>query len=154
MAAPAPVANVAAFLKAIQRSALFSADALEKIRQQATDTPDPKQLARDLVRGGLLTRWQAAQLLHGFHALTIGKYKLLDELGAAPTGRLYLAEHAQMGRRHTLKVLARRLAGNPQAVKQFLTSAQNACGLDHHNISHVYDVNQEGDKHYVVMEHV
>src|SRR5262249_49046160 len=27
-------------------------------------------------------------------------------------------------------------------------------GLEHRNISHVYDVNQEGDKHYIVMEHV
>src|SRR5436190_21145784 len=59
-----------------------------------------------------------------------------------------------MGRRHTLKVLAKRLASNPVAVKQFLTSAQNACSLDHRNISRVYDVSQDRIGHYVVMEHV
>jgi serine/threonine-protein kinase len=125
-------------------------------RDLAVKLPEPKQLARDLVKLGILTRWQAEQLLYGYHRLVIGKYKLLDQLGTAPTGRLYLAEHAQMGRRHTIKVLAKRLAANPQAVKQFLAAAQTACGLDHRNISHVYDVIQDHERHshYIVMEYV
>src|SRR5205085_5719067 len=81
-------------------------------------------------------------------------YELRDQNGTAATGRLYLAEHTQMGRRHKLKVLARRLAANPDAVKHFLDSARRACSLDHRNISHVYDVNQDRIGHYVVMEHV
>src|SRR5687768_4092765 len=57
---------------------------------------DSKALARELVKRGTLTRWQAAQLLHGYSTLTIGKYRLLDQLGSGETGRVYLAEHAQM----------------------------------------------------------
>jgi serine/threonine protein kinase len=154
MAALTPVASVEALVSAIQKSGLLAADKLGKVREAATATTDPKQFARELVKDGTLTKWQAGQLLHGYHLLIVGKYKLLDQIGTAPTGRLYLAEHAQIGRRHTLKVLAKRLASKPQAVKQFLSAAQNACGLDHHNISHVYDVNQDGDRHYVVMDYV
>jgi eukaryotic-like serine/threonine-protein kinase len=154
MAALTPVASVDALVSAIQKSGLLTADKLKKLREAAAQVTDPKQLARDLVKDGTLTKWQAGQLMHGYHLLVLGKYKLMEELGAAPTGRVYLVEHAQIARRHTLKVLAKRLASNPQAVKHFLASAQNACGLDHRNISHVYDVNQEGDRHYVVMEYV
>ena len=154
MAALTPVASVEALVSAIQKSGLLSADALEKVRAAAAKTSDPKIVVRDLLKDGTLTKWQAGQLLHGYHQLTLGKYKLLDQLSSSPTGRVYLVEHSQMARRHTLKVLAKRLASNPQAVKQFLTAAQNACNLDHRNISHVYDVNQEGDRHYVVMDHI
>lgn len=156
MAAVTPVANVEALERAIQRSGLLSADGLAKVHELATRSADPKQLAKDLIKNGTLTRWQAEQLLHGFHRLIVGKYKLLDQIAASPTGRIYLVEHIQIGRRHALKVLAKRLASNPQAVKRFLSAAQTACGLDHRNISHCYDVNQDDERqnHYVVMEHV
>src|SRR5947209_97232 len=154
MAAPTSVASVEALVGAIEKSGLLAGDALDKVREAAAKASEPKALARDLVKGGTLTRWQAEQLINGYHRLLIGNYKLLDQIGASPTGRVYLAEHAQMGRRHTLKVLARRLASNPEAVKHFLDSARNACSLDHRNISHVYDVNQDRIGHYVVMEYV
>src|SRR5438132_8175086 len=154
MAALTPVASVEALVSAIEKSGLLAADAMEKVREAAAKASDPKSLARDLVKGGALTRWQAEQLINGYHRLLVGNYKLLDQIGTSPTGRLYLAEHAQMGRRHTLKVLARRLALNAEAVKHFLDSARNACSLDHRNISHVYDVNQDRIGHYVVMEHI
>src|SRR4029078_5797772 len=154
MAALTPVASVEALVSAIEKSGLLAAAGLEKVREAAAKASEPKALARDLMKGGVLTRWQAEQLINGYHRLVVGKYKLLDQIGTSPTGRLYLAEHVQMGRRHTLKVMARRLASNPDAVKHFLDSARNACSLDHRNISHVYDVNQDRIGHYVVMEFV
>src|SRR5947207_269497 len=154
MAALTPVASVEALLSAIEKSGLLAAGGMEKVRESAGKAGEPKALARDLIKSGLITRWQAEQLINGYHRLLVGNYKLLDQIGTSPTGRLYLAEHGQMGRRHTLKVLARRLAANPEAVKHFLDSARNACSLDHRNISHVYDVNQDRIGHYVVMEHV
>src|SRR5262245_63655480 len=154
MAALTPVASVEALVSAIEKSGLLSAGGSEKVREAAAKASEPKALARELVKGGVLTRWQAEQLINGYHRLLVGNYKLLDQVGTSPTGRLYLAEHAQMGRRHLLKVLARRLASNPEAVKHFLDSARNACSLDHRNVSHVYDVNQDRIGHYVVMEHV
>src|SRR3954464_13432612 len=116
MAALTPAESVEALLSAIEKSGLLSAESLAKIRETAIALSDPKALARSLIKDGTLTRWQADQLLHNYHRLVIGKYKLLDQLQTPPTGRVYLAEHVQMGRRHTLKVLAKRLATNPDAV--------------------------------------
>jgi serine/threonine-protein kinase len=154
MAALTPVESVAALLRAVEKSNLLSAEALTKARETAAALTDPKSVARALNKDGTFTRWQADQLLHGFHRLIVGKYKLLDQLETSPTGRVYLAEHVQMGRRHALKVLAKRLEKHPDAVARFLKGAQNACGLDHRNISHVYDVSQDRLGHYVVMEYV
>jgi serine/threonine-protein kinase len=154
MAALTPVESVAALLRAIDKSNLLSTASLAKARETAAALTDPKSVVRALVKDGTFTRWQAEQLLHGFHRLIVGKYKLLDQLETSPTGRVYLAEHVQMGRRHALKVLAKRLEKSPDAVARFLKGAQNACGLDHKNISHVYDVSQDRLGHYVVMEYV
>lgn len=154
MAALTPVESVEALLSAIEKSNLLSAEGLAKARETAAPLNDPKAAARALIKDGTLTRWQADQLLHNYHRLIVGKYKLLDQLETSPTGRVYLAEHVQMGRRHALKVLAKRLATNPEAVALFLKGAQNACGLDHKNISHVYDVSQDRLGHFVVMEFV
>jgi serine/threonine protein kinase len=154
MAAPTPVESVDALIRVIEKSALLSPESLAKVREAAAGITDPKVFARTLIKDNTLTRWQADQLLHNYHRLVIGKYKLLDQLETSPTGRVYLAEHVQMGRRHALKVLAKRLATNPDAVARFLKGAQHACGLDHRNISHVYDVSQDRLGHYVVMEYV
>jgi serine/threonine protein kinase len=154
MAALTPVESVEALLRAIEKSNLLSPDALAKARETAAALTDARAVARALIKDGTLTRWQADQLLHGFHRLIVGKYKLLDQLETSPTGRVYLAEHVQMGRRHALKVLAKSLVKNPDAVARFLKGAQNACGLDYRNISHVYDVSHDRLGHYVVMEHV
>ncbi|MEX2176742.1 MAG: protein kinase [Pirellulaceae bacterium] len=154
MASLSPVASADAFVEALEKSNLLSADEVAKAREMSVASGDPKVLARDLVKNGVLTRWQAGQLLHGYYLLMVGKYKLLDQLGAGEMGRVYLAEHAQMGRRHALKILARRHAAQPEVLQRFLADAERVCALDHRNLSHIYDVNQEGDRYFVVMEYV
>jgi serine/threonine protein kinase len=153
MAAVSSLTSVEAFVDALQKSRLLTAERLAAVREEAQAHVDPKQLARDLVKTGTLTKWQAVQLLHGFHTLVIGNYKLLDQLGSGPTGRTYLAEHAQMGRRHALKILSRLHTRRPGALKRFLTEAERASGLHHRHLSHIYDVSNEDDRYYVVMEY-
>jgi hypothetical protein len=154
MASLTPVANCEAFVEALQKSGLLAAEELAKVRETAAEASDPKALARELIKAGTLTKWQAAQLLHGFYLLVVGKFKLLDQLSSGETGRVYLAEHMQIQRRHALKILSRRHASKPDVLKRFLAEAQQVCALDHRNLSHVYDVNQDGDKYYLVMENV
>src|SRR5690349_2307046 len=113
MAAATPVGTIDALVKAIEKSGLVSTEKLAAVRERAAAAAEPKLLARELIKDGTLTRWQAEQLLNGYYRLVLGKYKLLDQLASTPTGRLYLAEHGQIGRRHTLKVLAKRLANDP-----------------------------------------
>ncbi len=154
MASLTPVASCEAFVEALEKSGLLAADELAKVRETAAEASDPKALARELIKAGTLTKWQAAQLLHGFYLLVVGKFKLLDQINSGETGRVYLAEHSQIQRRHALKILSRRHASKPEVLMRFLAEAQQVCALDHRNLSHVYDVNQDGDKYYLVMENV
>ncbi|HEX5105098.1 MAG TPA: serine/threonine-protein kinase, partial [Pirellulaceae bacterium] len=154
MATLSLVESAEAFIETIERSGLISAETMAKVRQAAAKADSAMVLAKALVKDGTLTRWQASQLLYGISQLTVGKFKLLDQLGSGEMGRVYLAEHAQMGRRHSLKVLSRRHTSKPEVVKRFLDEAQQVAALEHPNVSRIYDVNQDGERYYVVMEYV
>ena len=84
MATLSIVESVDAFVATIEKSGLLPTEAMAKVRELAAKSDSPKALARPLVKDGTLTNWQANQLLYGFHKLVIGKYKLLNQLGAAP----------------------------------------------------------------------
>ena len=83
MATLSLVESVDAFVAAIEKSGLLSADEMLKVREAAAKADKAKSVARLLVKDGTLTSWQANQLLYGYHKLIVGKYKLLDQLGAA-----------------------------------------------------------------------
>ena len=149
-----PTSDLSAFLAALGRSGLLSEEELASLRDTLASAGDAKTAARELLKQNKITRWQAGQLLHGYHQLVYGKYKLLDQLGAGEMGRVYLAEHGQLGRRVALKALARKHTADPQILKLFLSDARRVGGLDHPNLCHMYDVNQEGDRYFLVMEYV
>src|SRR5436305_14225040 len=65
--------------------------------------PEPAKLARAMVRDGLITRFQAEQLLQGkWRRFAIGHYKVLERLAAGRVGSLSLCEHKAM--RHQLAI--------------------------------------------------
>lgn len=154
MAKIAPVADVASFLSCLEKSGLLSADQLAEAKTRSQSVGDPKVLARDLVKANHLTKWQAGQLLHGFTQLTLGKHRLLDQLSSSETGRVYLAEHAQLGRKAALKVLPKKLTSQPAVLKAFLEESRRIAALEHRNISHLYDVAADEDRYFLVLEHV
>ena len=154
MAKVVPLASAKAFLDALEKSGLLSAADVASLRSSRGDDSDPKLIARDLVRENKLTKWQAGQLLHGFHQLMVGKYKLMDQLGAGEMGRVYLGEHAQLARKVSLKILSRKFTANPGILKKVLEDGRKAAALDHRNLSHVFDVNSEDDRYYLVTEYV
>jgi serine/threonine protein kinase len=142
------------FLQVLEQSGLATPELLTTLRQRPQAPGGAQAVARELVQSGVLTRWQAGQLLHGFSALAIGKYRLLEQLESGPWGRAYLAEHMPMGRRHVLRVLSREWAAQPQRVQQFLDAARRVSRLDHPHLCHVYDVSHEGNRPYLVLEYV
>src|SRR5438105_8034719 len=108
-----------------------------------------------MIKKGLLTRFQAEQLLQGkWRRFTIGNYKVLDRLGSGGMGNVYLCEHKLMRKRVAVKVLATVSAENPESLKRFYREARAAAALDHPHIVRAHDVGKEDKLHYLVMDFV
>jgi eukaryotic-like serine/threonine-protein kinase len=148
------------FLDLVVRSGLIAKERLHETLvawERAGDTPpnDADAVARRLVETGLITRWQADKLLDGRHrGFYLGKYKLLDHLGDGGMSSVYLAEHVLMERHVAIKVLPADRVGDSTYLARFYREARAAAALDHRNIVRAYDVDNDGDTHYLVMEYV
>ncbi|NQU36679.1 MAG: serine/threonine protein kinase [Actinobacteria bacterium] len=128
----------------------------DSTRESEPET-DAGGLADRLVDEALLTRWQADKLLEGRHkGFMVGKYKLLGHLGTGGMSTVYLAEHLLMHRRVAIKVLPKARGADTESsyLERFHREAQAIASLDHVNIVRAYDIDNEGDTHYLVMEYI
>jgi serine/threonine-protein kinase len=149
------------FLDLVRRSGLVDRERLARVltalKDQGSDETvvDERGLADRLVGEGLLTPWQRDNLLKGrYKGFFIKKYKLLDLLGAGGMSSVYLAEHTLMRRRVAIKVLPKSRIKDSSYLGRFHREARAAAALDHRNIVRAYDVDNEGDVHFFVMEYV
>ncbi|MCL6501737.1 MAG: protein kinase [Pirellulales bacterium] len=151
------VSTAADLLQALEASNLLRPDQLSALRQShaAADREVPAvDAARALVRRGLLTRWQAEKLLSGHTAFFLGKYRLLERVGRGGMGTVYKARHEVMGRVVALKVMARNLVNDADAVARFQREVRVAASLSHPHIVTAHDADRTGDVHFLVMEFV
>jgi serine/threonine-protein kinase len=93
-------------------------------------------------------------MLAGRTAFFIGKYRLVDLLGRSELGGNFLGEHTIMNRRVVIKAVSKEFGRDQSAVEQFVNRAKTIAALDHPNIVHAYSVDQEGQRYFMVMEHV
>src|SRR5216683_2849258 len=129
--------------------------AIAKLRAAGTLPAEPGKLAGILVRDSLLTHFQAEQFLQGrWRRFTIGKYKVMEKLGSGGMGNVYLCEHKFMRRRAAVKVLPTAKANDPSSLERFYREARAVAALDHPNIVRAYDIDQEENLHFLVMEFV
>lgn len=82
----------------------------------------------------------------------LGGYTVLRTLGRGGMADVYAAVDHDLDRQIALKVLRRHLAGDREYVARFRREAQAAAKLSHPNIVQVYEVNNEGDLHYIAQE--
>jgi eukaryotic-like serine/threonine-protein kinase len=147
------------FVDLVQKSAVVEEKRLsaylEKLRSNGAVPNDARETATQMVRDGILTNFQAEQLLQGkWKRFTIGKYKVLERLGQGGMGAVYLCEHKLMRRRVAVKVLPEAKAADPSSLERFYREARAVAALDHPNIVRAYDIDQDGKLHFLVMEHV
>lgn len=94
----------------------------------------------------------------GRHALPrtgdrLGRYVILDAVGAGAMGAVYSAFDPELDRKVALKVLPpQRREGGEQLRARFLTEARAMANLSHRNVISVYDVGQEGEFAFFTME--
>lgn len=83
------------------------------------------------------------------------RYRIICPLGQGGMGSVYLAEHRQMERKVALKVINPDLTNNADTVRRFRQEVTAAAQLGAHpNVVAVYDADQVGDLHFLVMEYV
>jgi serine/threonine protein kinase len=120
----------------------------------AVSPQEPDELARRLVCDGILTFFQAEQLLLGkWRGFTIGEHKLLERLGSGRTACVYLCEHEKRRRRAAVKVLGTASANDPALPERFLREAKAIAWMHHPNIVQAYQVGQDKGVSYLVMEY-
>ncbi|WP_425615938.1 serine/threonine protein kinase [Anatilimnocola sp. NA78] len=149
------------FLDFVERSKLADADqlakSLEKIRaQNAGNLPDDAdRLAESLIDAGLITKWHVDKLMDKkYKGFILGKYKLLRLLGSGGMSTVYLGEHTLMHRLRAIKVLPKGRVNDSSYLARFIREAQATASLDHPNIVKAYDIDNDGDTHYLVMEYI
>ncbi|EIN1026761.1 Stk1 family PASTA domain-containing Ser/Thr kinase [Listeria monocytogenes] len=82
------------------------------------------------------------------------RYKILHAIGGGGMANVYLAHDIILDRDVAVKILRIDLADESNLIRRFQREAQSATSLVHPNIVSVYDVGEENDLHYIVMEHV
>ena len=84
----------------------------------------------------------------------IGPYKIEAPLGFGGMGEVYLAEDLKLDRKVAIKFLPSYLEANDLAKRRLLREAKAAAKLDHPNICAVYEVKEEPDRTFIVMQYV
>lgn len=108
-------------------------------------------VADALVARGLLTKFQARELLAGRRRFRLGQYTVLDEIGRGGMGQVFRAEHAMMGREVALKVLPRAKA-TPEYEAAFRREIRVLAGLDNENLVRALDAGHDAQVYYLVTE--
>lgn len=82
------------------------------------------------------------------------RYRIIEVIGKGGMAIVYKANDLKLGRDVTLKVLKADLIDDDGFIKRFSTEARAAAKLAHTNIVNVYDVGNDGDIYYIVMEYI
>jgi serine/threonine protein kinase/Flp pilus assembly protein TadD len=85
---------------------------------------------------------------------TISHYRVLEKLGRGGMGEVYLAEDKLLGRKVAIKFLPPEIATDERAKQRLLREAKTAATLDHPNICAIYEVGQEGDCTFIVLQYI
>lgn len=80
------------------------------------------------------------------------RYEILEKIGNGGMATVYRAKCHVLNRFVAVKVLKDEFITDNEFIKRFKTEAQSAASLTHPNIVSIYDVGNEGDIYYIVME--
>src|SRR5215472_14383914 len=82
----------------------------------------------------------------------LGPYEIVSPIGAGGMGEVYLARDERLKRDVAIKVLPAKYSQDADRLRRFEREAQAAGGLNHPNITAVYDIGTHEGAPYVVTE--
>lgn len=80
------------------------------------------------------------------------RYEILDLIGSGGMSEVYRAHCHKLNRDVAIKLLKKEFCSDEEFVRKFKYEAQAAAALNHPNIVNIYDVVDEEELHYIVME--
>jgi serine/threonine protein kinase/tetratricopeptide (TPR) repeat protein len=82
------------------------------------------------------------------------RFKILKKLGKGGMGEVLLAEDVKLGRKVAIKSIIRTGLSDTTSKIRFLREAQTASQLDHTNICTIYEIYEEDERDYIVMQYI
>ncbi|MBD3918150.1 Stk1 family PASTA domain-containing Ser/Thr kinase [Paenibacillus sp. PR3] len=83
-----------------------------------------------------------------------GRYEIISRIGGGGMALVYKAHDVLLNRKVAVKVLRQQFVHDEEFIRRFRREAQAAASLSHPNVVSIYDVGQEEDVHFIVMEYV
>lgn len=80
------------------------------------------------------------------------RYEIIEQIGSGGMADVYKARCHTLNRMVAVKMLKEEFSSDENFVNRFKMEAQAAAGLSHPNIVNVYDVVDDGNSHYIIME--
>lgn len=84
----------------------------------------------------------------------LGPYEILALLGEGGMGEVYKAKDTRLGRFVAIKLLRGDLADDPESEERFRREARTIASLNHPHICTLYDVGQQDNADFLVMEYL
>ena len=82
------------------------------------------------------------------------RYQLLDKLGGGGMSMVYLAEDTILERKVAIKAISIPQSEKDETMKRFYREVNSATQIVHENIVEVYDVEEDDDNFYLIMEYI
>jgi len=83
-----------------------------------------------------------------------GRYEILERIGGGGMALVYKGHDLLLNRKVAVKVLRQQYVYDEEFIRRFRREAQSAASLSHPNVVSIYDVGQEEEIHYIVMEYI
>jgi response regulator RpfG family c-di-GMP phosphodiesterase len=137
-------------------------DALpQRVQKRILDCREESKAIEQLVKHGLLTRYQASRIEAGTtFGLVLGSYRLLERLGAGGMAVVFKAEHSDLRHHVAVKVLPPTTKEDTALETRFFAEMRIVARLRHPNIVAATDagrtMNEDGSSilRYLVMEYI
>src|SRR5262245_31380101 len=86
--------------------------------------------------------------------LLAGRLLIERLLGAGGMGEVYLARDVRLDERVALKTIRRRLSAEPALRRRFVAEVQNARRVTHPNVCRIFELFDDGETPFLVMEYL